>query len=105
MSAQLKSSLLQLGVGGTIAVAILIVVFKYGVPALRSRKNGIRCIHSPDAKAALNRNLLAAAAVERTELKVDALGIQSAQQTTHLGMIVTQGAKQTELLQRIADKK
>lgn len=104
MSNQLKNLILQLGVGGTIAVVILIVVFKYGFPALKTRKNGVRCIQSPDAKAALERNLLSNAAIDRTELKVDALGKESAQQTTHLGMIATQATKQTDLLQKLVKK-
>lgn len=105
MNEELKSLILQLGVGGIIAVVILIVVFKYGFPALKARKNGVRCIHSPDAKAALERNLLASATIGRVEGKVDDLQQDSTAQTTHLGIIALQSGKQTELLQKLVNKK
>lgn len=103
---QLKSLILQLGVGGILALAILFVVFKYGYPALKAKKaNGPRCLHMPEVRGALERNLLSSKTIDRVENKVDDLQTESTEQTTYLKIISTQSGEQTKLLQRLVNKK
>ena len=101
----LSKLIFQLGAGGILAVVILIVVFKFGYPMLKARKNGVRCVHLPEVRDALKSNLLSSAAVDRVELKVDTLGKESTEQTTHLKGIAMQATKQTDLLQQLVNKK
>lgn len=104
MNSELTKMILQLSGAGLLAIVILIVVFKFGYPALKVKKNGVRCVHLPEVRKALERNLLSSATVDRVELKVDDLQEDSTIQTTHLGIIRTQSEKQTQLLQELVNK-
>lgn len=105
MNPELTKAILQLSGAVLGAVVILIVVFKFGYPALKARKNGVRCVHLPEVRDALKSSLLSSTAIDRVELKVDTLGKESTEQTTHLKLISAEAKEQTRLLGKLVNKK
>ena len=104
MNPDLVKILATVGSGGTFAIIVLLLVFKF----LRSKKqcnDGLRCVNIPEVREALKTNLLTGEASSRLEGKIDDLKEDSTVQTTHLKIISTQSEKQTELLQRLVNKK
>ena len=113
MNPELTKAILQLSGAVLGVVVILIVIFKYGYPFLKAVKaNGnseegnrrSRCVHLPEVRTAIERNLLSSAAIGRVEAKVDDLQEDSTIQTTHLKGIATEAKEQTKLLQQLVNK-